>query len=42
MDRPFLGGFFGNDTILWFIVLFLLLFWCWNGFGLGGCVDPKE
>ena len=20
----------GNDTILWFIILFLLLFWCGN------------
>lgn len=31
------GGFFGNDTILWFIILFLLLFWCSNGF-VGGAV----
>jgi hypothetical protein len=31
------GGVFGcmfrNDTILWFIILFLLLFWDWRGFG---------
>jgi len=33
------GGFFGNDLILWFIILFLLLFWC--GFFGGFGVDPK-
>jgi len=27
-DRGFLGGILENDTILWFIILFLLLFWC--------------
>lgn len=30
----FLGRFGGNgcnnDTVLWFIILFLLLFWCGN------------
>ena len=34
-----IGGLFGNDTVLWFIILFLLLFWGWGGFGYG--VDPK-
>ncbi|MDP4180077.1 MAG: hypothetical protein Q8942_03175 [Bacillota bacterium] len=29
-----LGGLFGNDVILWFIILFLLLFWC-GGFAGG-------
>jgi len=29
------GGIFGNDTILWFIILFLLLFWGCGGFGVG-------
>jgi len=28
--KGFLGGIFDNDTLLWFIILFLLLFWC-NG-----------
>lgn len=28
-----IGGFFDNDEILWFIILFLLLFFCngWSG-----------
>lgn len=26
-ERGFLGGIFDNDTLLWFIILFLLLFW---------------
>lgn len=26
-DRGGLKGLFGNDVILWFIILFLLLFW---------------
>ena len=26
------GGIFNNDTVLWFIILFLLLFW--------GCKGP--
>ncbi len=29
----FLGGFCDNDELLWFIILFLLLFWCNRGFG---------
>lgn len=29
------GGVFDNDVILWFIILFLLLFFC-NGFGNAG------
>lgn len=38
-----LGGIFANDTLLWFIILFLLLFWSCGGFGFGpGFVDPKE
>lgn len=28
-----LGKVFSNDILLWFIILFLLLFWCWGGFG---------
>lgn len=31
----FLGGLFGDDTILWFIILFLLLFCGLGGYGLG-------
>jgi len=31
-DRGILGRIFENDTILWFIILFLLLFWCCGGF----------
>ncbi|WP_170137998.1 hypothetical protein [Anaerobacterium chartisolvens] len=27
------GGFFKNDELLWFIILFLLLFYCNYGFG---------
>lgn len=27
MSDKFFGGIFGNDTLLWFIILFLLLFW---------------
>jgi uncharacterized RDD family membrane protein YckC len=41
-DRGFLGslgGMFCNDTLLWFIILFLLLFWCCGGLGF---VDRKE
>ncbi|HOJ09641.1 MAG TPA: hypothetical protein PK733_03505 [Clostridiales bacterium] len=30
--KGFLGRLFGNDMILWFIILFLLLFWCTNCF----------
>ncbi|MDP4093485.1 MAG: hypothetical protein Q8920_09005 [Bacillota bacterium] len=33
------GGFFENSTVLFFILVFLILFWC-PGFG-GGFVDPK-
>ncbi len=29
------GGLFGNDIILWFIILFLLLFWGRGGYGAG-------
>ena len=31
----FLNGLCGdnNDTVLWFVILFLLLFWCDNGCG---------
>ncbi|MCX7747258.1 MAG: hypothetical protein N2645_10260 [Clostridia bacterium] len=39
-ERGFLGGIFDNDTILWFIVLFLLLFWGCRGpacFGPDNC-----
>ncbi|WP_265444373.1 hypothetical protein [Acetivibrio straminisolvens] len=32
-ERGFFGGVFDDDTILWFIILFLLLFWCWSGSG---------
>ncbi|HEX9060400.1 MAG TPA: hypothetical protein VF941_09495 [Clostridia bacterium] len=31
-----LNGLFGEDTILWFIILFLLLFWGFGGFGALG------
>ncbi len=31
MADRILGGLFDNDTLLWFIILFLLLFWC-NGY----------
>lgn len=27
-DKGVLGRFFDNDVILWFIIFFLLLFWC--------------
>jgi len=27
-DKGILGNLFGNDTVLWFIILFLLIFWC--------------
>ena len=43
-DRQFFGGgdglFGGNWAILFFILVFLILFWGWGGFGYG--VDPKE
>jgi len=32
-EKGFFGGVFDDDTILWFIILFLLLFWCWSGYG---------
>jgi len=32
-EKGFFGGAFDDDTILWFIILFLLLFWCWYGPG---------
>lgn len=35
-ERGFLGGIFENDEILWFIILFLLLFWCNRFWGVGG------
>ncbi len=31
MADRFVGGIFDNDVLLWFIILFLLLFWC-NGY----------
>ncbi|MBZ4644622.1 MAG: hypothetical protein PWR27_904 [Petroclostridium sp.] len=31
----FLGNLFDNDEILWFIILFLLLFWGFGGYGYG-------
>lgn len=31
----FLGKIFDGDMILWFIILFLLLFWNWGGYGVG-------
>lgn len=34
-ERGFLGGLFDNDELLWFIILFLLLFYCNRGFGYG-------
>ncbi|HHV96571.1 MAG TPA: hypothetical protein GXX37_08905 [Clostridiaceae bacterium] len=27
-NKSFLGNFFGDEKLLWFIILFLLLFWC--------------
>jgi len=35
--KGILGGIFDNDTLLWFIILFLLLFWCngWNCYDKG-------
>jgi len=36
----YLGGLFDNDTVLWFIILFLLLFYCNRGCGtVGTLVD---
>lgn len=32
-DRGFLGGIFDNDELLWFIILFLLLFYCNRNYG---------
>ncbi|WHH60165.1 hypothetical protein [Petroclostridium sp. X23] len=40
MSNGFLGGILDNDTVLWFIVLFLLLFWCNNFYGYG-CSTAK-
>ncbi|WHH60273.1 hypothetical protein [Petroclostridium sp. X23] len=38
----FLGNFFnGDDEILFFIILFLLLFFNGRGFGSYGCADKK-
>lgn len=34
-EKGLLGGLFDNDTILWFIILFLLLFWGLGGYGIG-------
>jgi hypothetical protein len=34
-ERCGIGGLFNNDEILWFILLFLLLFFCNSGFGYG-------
>lgn len=33
-DRGCLGGLFGNSELLWFIILFLLLFYCNRGCGV--------
>ena len=44
MGKGCFGGFFGNDEILWFIILFLLLF-CGCGFGpnvYGGNIGCKD
>lgn len=30
-----LNNILGNDTVLWFIILFLLIFWCCGFFGTG-------
>lgn len=34
--KPILGNILENDTVLWFIILFLLLFWCCGGFSVVG------
>lgn len=34
-----LFGGFDQDTILWFIILFLLLFWCGKGCGDDCCKE---
>jgi hypothetical protein len=31
----FFSNLFDNDEILWFIILFLLLFWGFGGYGYG-------
>jgi len=38
-NKGFLGGIFNNDTILWFIILFLLLFFCSGGYNCYGYRD---
>lgn len=35
----FLGGLFENNELLWFIILFLLIFYCNGFFGGYGCKD---
>ncbi|NSW91692.1 MAG: hypothetical protein HPY74_13645 [Firmicutes bacterium] len=34
-NKSFLSNILGNDTVLWFIILFLLIFWCCGYFGTG-------
>lgn len=29
-SKGLLGNFFSNEKLLWFIILFLLLFWCFD------------
>lgn len=38
-NKGLFGGIFNNDTILWFIILFLLLFFCSAGYGSCGYRD---
>jgi len=33
--KSILSNILGNDTVLWFIILFLLIFWCCGYFGTG-------
>lgn len=41
----FFGDFFDNDELLWFIILFLLLFYCsrgYGGYGYGCAADAEK
>lgn len=39
-DGRYYGGLFDNDELLWFIILFLLLFYCRKPFYGYGAVAP--
>jgi hypothetical protein len=41
-NKGILGGILTNNTVLWFIVLFLLIFWRCNNYGPTSCFREDD